>query len=50
MTKKSALKAKADKAQAKKDVPVPVPVVPAVREMTEEEVENPPEPLVCLHI
>ena len=48
MTKKSALKAKADKAQAKKDVPVPVPVVPAVREMTEEEVENPPEPLVGL--
>ena len=45
MKQKSALKAKAVKTQAEKDVPVP-----AVREMTEEEVENPPEPLVCLHI
>ena len=42
---KSVLKAKAVNAQAEKDVPVP-----AVREMTEEEVENPPEPLVGLHI
>ena len=45
MKQKSVLKAKAEKAQAEKDVPVP-----AVREMTEEEVENPPEPLVGLHI